>query len=108
MRKEAPRILINRLSAIGDAILTLPVACAIRRHLPDAYIGWVVERKAAPMVQGHEDLDAVIVLERAWFTSPIHSTVDIDTSDRKKKCQRLSVVLYLGCDVSQDTYFVVS
>ena len=27
---EAPRILISRMSAIGDAILTLPVACAVR------------------------------------------------------------------------------
>ena len=32
----APRILISRMSAIGDAILTLPVACAIREHFPEA------------------------------------------------------------------------
>lgn len=67
---EAPRVLISRMSAIGDAILTLPVACALRTHFPDAYIGWVVEKKAAPMVRGHEALDAVIELERGWFTSP--------------------------------------
>lgn len=57
------------MSAIGDCILTLPVACAIRRHLPHAYIGWVVEKKSAPMVRGHRDVDAVIELERGWFTS---------------------------------------
>lgn len=65
----SPRILISRMSAIGDCILTLPVACAIRRHLPHAYIGWVVEKKSAPMVHGHRDVDAVIELERGWFTS---------------------------------------
>lgn len=65
----SPRILISRMSAIGDCILTLPVACAIRRHLPDAYIGWVVEKKSAPMVRCHRDIDAVIELERGWFTS---------------------------------------
>lgn len=65
----SPRILISRMSAIGDCILTLPVACAIRRHLPHAYIGWVVEKKSAPMVRGHRDVDAVIELERGWFTS---------------------------------------
>lgn len=66
----APRILISRMSAIGDAILTLPVACCLRDCFPDAYIAWVVESKAAPMVRGHRALDAVIELERGWFTSP--------------------------------------
>ncbi len=71
MTAEAtPRILISRMSAIGDAILTLPVACALRESFPDAFIGWVVERKAAPMVRGHESLDEVIELDRGWFTSP--------------------------------------
>ena len=66
---NAPRILISRMSAIGDCILTLPVACSLRKNFPDAYIGWVVEKKAAPMVRGHQALDAVIELERGWFTS---------------------------------------
>ena len=64
-----PRVLISRMSAIGDCILTLPVACAIRDAFPDAYIGWVVEKKAAPMVRGHQAVDTVIELERGWFTS---------------------------------------
>ncbi len=68
--ESAPRILISRMSAIGDAILTLPVACALREEFPDAFIAWVVERKAAPMVRGHQALDAVIELQRGWFTSP--------------------------------------
>ncbi len=66
----SPRILISRMSAIGDAILTLPVACCLRGHFPDAYIGWVIEKKSAPMVRGHRDIDSVIELERGWFTSP--------------------------------------
>lgn len=69
MSEAAPRILISRMSAIGDAILTLPVACALRKHLPDAYIAWVVEKKAAPMVRNHQALDQVIEFERGWFTS---------------------------------------
>tara|TARA_R110002073_G_scaffold256799_6_gene419375 strand:+ start:6783 stop:7829 length:1047 start_codon:yes stop_codon:yes gene_type:complete len=69
-QRGGPRILISRLSAIGDAILTLPVACALRAEFPDAYLGWVVERKAAPMVRGHRALDAVIQLDRKWFISP--------------------------------------
>ncbi|MCM2370406.1 glycosyltransferase family 9 protein [Aporhodopirellula aestuarii] len=66
----SPRILISRMSAIGDAILTLPVACSLRDHFPEAYIGWVVETKSAPMVRGHRAIDTVIELQRGWFTSP--------------------------------------
>ncbi|HTQ40147.1 MAG TPA: glycosyltransferase family 9 protein [Pirellulales bacterium] len=67
---ETPRILICRMSAIGDTILTLPVACALRRQYPRAYIAWAVERGASPMVMGHACLDEVIVLKRGWFVSP--------------------------------------
>ena len=36
------RILIVRTSALGDVIHALPVLTALRRHLPEAKIGWVV------------------------------------------------------------------
>lgn len=65
-----PRILIARMSAIGDTILTLPVACALRAQFPDAFLAWVVEEKSAAMVVGHACLDQVLVLPRGWFTSP--------------------------------------
>ena len=57
------------MSAIGDTILTLPVACALRHRYPDAYIAWVVERKSAVMVVDHPCLDDVFTLERGWFVS---------------------------------------
>lgn len=66
---ENPRILIARMSAIGDTILTLPVLCALRKHFPTAQITWVVEKTSAPAVLGHEYLDEVIVLPRRWFKS---------------------------------------
>jgi heptosyltransferase I len=67
---KSPRILIARMSAIGDTILTLPVACALRAHFPEAYLAWVVEEKSAAMVLDHACLDDVLVLPRGWFTSP--------------------------------------
>lgn len=65
-----PRILICRMSAIGDAILTMPVACALREEFPGAHIAWVVEKKAAPMIRDHQALDQVIEFERGWMGSP--------------------------------------
>ncbi|MFM7846921.1 MAG: glycosyltransferase family 9 protein [Planctomycetota bacterium] len=68
--RDRPRILIARMSAIGDTILTMPVACAIREKYPQATIGWVVEKGASTVLRGHECIDDMIVLERGWFTSP--------------------------------------
>ena len=64
---KTPRFLIARMSAIGDTILTLPVASALRNKYPNAYIAWVVERKSAAMVLDHPCLDDVFPLERGWF-----------------------------------------
>ena len=67
---ETPRILIVRLSAIGDAIQTMPVACALRRRFPQAFLAWAVEQRAAALLRGHEALDELIELPRGWLKSP--------------------------------------
>ncbi len=58
------KILIVKLSAIGDVIHTLPALNAIRAHYPDAHITWLVEEAAADLVVGHRALDRVIVSKR--------------------------------------------
>jgi 3-deoxy-D-manno-octulosonic-acid transferase/heptosyltransferase-1 len=58
------KILIVKLSAIGDVIHTLPALNAIRRHYPEAHITWLVEEAAADLVRGHRALDRVIVSGR--------------------------------------------
>src|SRR6516225_813886 len=67
---QSPRILLVRLSAIGDLIHAMPVAVAIRRHYPAAYLAWAVEERAAPLLEGHPAIDERIVLPRGWLRSP--------------------------------------
>jgi lipopolysaccharide heptosyltransferase I len=67
---KSPRILIVRLSAIGDAIQTMPVACALRERFPAAFLAWAVESRAAALLRGHEALDELIELSRGWLKSP--------------------------------------
>lgn len=55
------RILIVRTSALGDVVHSLPVLTALRRHLPEARIGWVVEAPFASLLEQHRQLDRVIV-----------------------------------------------
>ena len=63
------RILIVRLSAVGDTILNLPVLCALRSRFPDAKIGWVVGTGAADILRGHPDLDDLFELSKADLKS---------------------------------------
>jgi heptosyltransferase-1 len=44
------RLLIVRLSAMGDVIHTLPAARALREAFPNAMIGWVIEERWAELL----------------------------------------------------------
>jgi lipopolysaccharide heptosyltransferase II len=55
------RILLVRLRLIGDVVFTTPVIRALRRRYPDAYLSYLVEPAAAPIVTGNPHLDDVIV-----------------------------------------------
>lgn len=64
-------ILLIRTSALGDVVHCLPVLTALRRHLPEAKIGWAVEGAMAPVLAGHPDLDELLVVRlRAWRKKP--------------------------------------
>ena len=67
---EQPRILIVKLSAIGDVIHATPVLCALRERFPKAYLAWAVEKAGGTLLEGHRALDELIVLPRGWLKSP--------------------------------------
>jgi 3-deoxy-D-manno-octulosonic-acid transferase/heptosyltransferase-1 len=58
------KILIVKLSAIGDVIHTLPALNALRARYPRSHITWLVEEAAADLVVGHRALDRAIVSGR--------------------------------------------
>lgn len=66
---DRPNILIVRLSALGDVVLTIPVACELRRRFPNAHLTWAVEATFAPALEHHPALNEVIVLPRGWAKS---------------------------------------
>ncbi len=88
-RDSAPRILITRLSALGDCVLTLPLLCAARRALPDARITWVVQAAGAQLLRGHDCLDELVVVSRRWLKSP----GEIWRLRRTLRAQRFDVAL---------------
>ncbi|MDH4378350.1 MAG: glycosyltransferase family 9 protein [Vampirovibrionales bacterium] len=61
---EKPRVLLVRLSAHGDVVQTLPVLGLIKQQYPNAYVGWLVEKAAAPLLEGNPLIDHLHVVDR--------------------------------------------
>jgi heptosyltransferase I len=57
------RILIVKLSSIGDIVHTLPALAAMRRALPEAEISWVVEHGPAEILRDNPLLDRLIEVD---------------------------------------------
>ena len=64
MFNGVPRILIVRLSAIGDVVRVLPALHALRSQYPNAQIDWAVESKSRAIVEDHPQIDRCLVFER--------------------------------------------
>ncbi len=65
------KILIVKLSSLGDVVHAMPAVQDIRRALPGARIDWVVERGFAPLVGRCEGVARVIPCEiRRWRKRP--------------------------------------
>ncbi len=61
---------------MGDVVHCLPVLTALRRHLPEARIGWVIEQAFAPLLEGHPDIDCLIPVRlRVWRRRPLSAVV---------------------------------
>ena len=58
------RILIVRLSAIGDVLHATTVVHNLRRLLPDAELTWLVSPPAAGLLQDNPDIDRLLVWDR--------------------------------------------
>jgi lipopolysaccharide heptosyltransferase I len=64
------RILVCRLSALGDCVHTMPLVCALRRNYPNAHIAWLTQSGSLPLLAGHDDVDEFITVERGFLRSP--------------------------------------
>lgn len=62
--QQVRRVLVVRLRSIGDTVLATPALHALRRFLPDAQIDILLEDWVAPLLEGSEDVDNVITVER--------------------------------------------
>lgn len=61
---ELSNILIIRLSSLGDVLMTIPAAKAIRDTFPDARISWLVEGSVGEFLKCQNFIDEVIIFPR--------------------------------------------
>jgi heptosyltransferase-1 len=59
------RVLIIRLSAIGDVVMASPLIGAFKRSWPETRISWMVEDTSKPVLEANPDLDEVIIWPRS-------------------------------------------
>jgi len=82
----SPRILIVRLSAIGDVVRVLPALHVLREAYPHAQIDWVVERKASAIIEDHPALDELLVFDRpAGFLKAARAFLALCRQVRRRK-----------------------
>lgn len=61
------RIALVKLSSLGDVVHALPVLHALRLHLPNAHLAWIVEKREQAILEGHPALDELIPVDtRLW------------------------------------------
>jgi heptosyltransferase I len=73
------KILLVKLSSLGDVVHAMPALQDIRRAVPGARIDWVVERAFAPLVERCDGVGRVIGCElRQWRKAPLSAQTRSD------------------------------
>ena len=81
--RHGMRILIVKLSSIGDVVHALPAAALLKRALPQANISWVVERRASEILKDSPVIDQLIEIDtRSWRKQPLGSHTMFDARAR--------------------------
>lgn len=70
-RRGEGRVLIVKLSSLGDVVHAMPAVQDVRRAWPNLHIDWVVERAFAPLVARCEGVEHIIPVDlRRWRKAP--------------------------------------
>jgi len=58
------RILVIRLSAMGDVIHALPAVASLKNSFPQARISWLIKPRWAPLLEGNPAVDEIVPFTR--------------------------------------------
>ncbi len=63
------KILVVRLSSMGDVIHTLPAAASLKHSVSNSRVTWLIRPRWAPLLEGNTYVDEVITVERSVTAS---------------------------------------
>jgi len=92
------KILIVKLSSLGDVVHAMPALRDIAQALPYAQIDWVVERGFAPLVRRCKGVRRVVVSDlRKWRKTPFSAATRLAWSEFRKdlQCEAYDAVIDL-------------
>ena len=61
------RILLINIFGIGDVLFTTPLISNLKAQYPDLYIGYLCNRRTAPILESNPKIDKVFIFERDAF-----------------------------------------
>jgi heptosyltransferase-1 len=68
--RDFRRILLIKLSAVGDVVHTIPVLNKLRRRYPSARIDWLVTPAIADLIRHHPAVSNVVLFTREDWATP--------------------------------------
>jgi heptosyltransferase-1 len=84
------RIILVRLSALGDIVHTWPLACALAETETGPHLSWVVEESLRPLVDGHPAVDAVFTVRTGrWRRQPFSTVTRSEVAAFKTRLREL-------------------
>lgn len=113
------KVLIIRLTSLGDVIFTIPLACTFKNNDPSTQIGWVVSEKGLDVIMDNPCVDKCYFIPlKEWKKRPFSLKIfkeffKIVREIRKEKydialdCQQMfkSLFLFLFCGAKKRVTF---
>ncbi len=94
MIKADAKILIIRLSALGDCIHTLPLLNSIKTLYPNCFCGWICEEGIAPVLENHPLIDKLYIFPKKEFKA-------------KKFIDKIKFLLEFSKELKKENYDIV-
>jgi heptosyltransferase I len=83
-KSKPERILLVRISAMGDVIHAIPAFAALRAAFPEASIGWVIEERWRPLLPAGVDM-VQTVRTKAWRKRPLANSTWREIRDARRQ-----------------------
>src|SRR5258707_6861240 len=107
-RRAFDRILLIKLSAVGDVVHALPVLAGLRARFPTSQIDWLIRPDCADLVRCHPALSNVVAFPRRIPGAPWDKATTLVRSLRSVGRSRYDLVIDLQGQLRSALYALAS